>query len=150
MPRKSRTGTSAGYDRRRRSFGPLRRQRQLSRECRRSQARRCGLGKPGPLRAAERVAPPAARAFDSQGDLPFLSALETPFVRGGAVKSVMSHVRERFRLWRLRRAERLGTLSSGEQDELRRLQDDHGTLHIGEPRARMYGSFEDDSKKPRY
>jgi len=62
----------------------------------------------------------------------------------------MSHVRERFRLWRLRRAERLGTLSSGEQDELRRLQDEHGTLHIGEPRARMYDSFEDDSKKPRY
>ena len=62
----------------------------------------------------------------------------------------MSHVRERFRLWRLRRAERLGTLSSGEQDELRRLQDEHGTLHIGEPRARMHGSFEDDSKEPRY
>ncbi len=43
----------------------------------------------------------------------------------GAVNPFMSHVRERFRLWRLRHPERLGRLSSGEQDELRRLQDEH-------------------------
>jgi hypothetical protein len=62
----------------------------------------------------------------------------------------MSRLRERLRRWRLQRTERSGTLSSGEQEELRRLQDEHGTLHIGEPRARMYDSFEHDSEKPRY
>ena len=62
----------------------------------------------------------------------------------------VARMREKFRLWRMRRAERAGTLSRDEQDELRRLQDEHGTLHIGEPRARMYDYTEADSKKPRY
>jgi hypothetical protein len=67
-----------------------------------------------------------------------------------AYDSSMSGVRDRLRLWRMQRAERSGTLSSDEQNELRRLQEEHGTIHIGEPRARMYDYMETDSKKPRY